>query len=134
MQKIKIMKKLLLFLMLVIGLSTQAQNFVGYSFRDIKGEMDKRGYILTEGYDKDGDYYLSATTSTEYKVYYFTKNNICAAYVYTLKNVSFSDYEQSLYKIGYTKYSDGKYYNDKYIAKIEYDSQFGCWYVSMGLR
>jgi hypothetical protein len=80
------------------------------------------------------NYYLSATTSTEYKVYYFTKNNICAAYVYTLKNVSFSDYEQSLYKIGYTKYSDGKYYSDKYIAKIEYDSQFGCWYVSMGLK
>ena len=120
--------------MLIIGLSTQAQNFVGYSFRDIKIEMYEKGYILNEGYDNDGDYYLSATTSKEYKVYYFTKNNICALYVYTLKNVSFSDYEQSLYMIGYTKYPDGKYYNDKYVAKIEYDSEFSCWYVSMCLK
>jgi hypothetical protein len=128
------MKKLLLFLMLIIGLSTQAQNFIGFSFRDIKGEMDRNGYILSEGYDKDGDYYLSARTSLEFKVYYFTKNNICTVYVYTLKNVSFSDYEQSLYKNGYSKYSNGKYYSDKYIAKIEYDYQFSSWYVTMEVR
>ena len=120
--------------MLVIGLSAQSQNFIGYSFRDIKGEMDRKGYILNEGYDKDGDYYLAARTSNEYKVYYFTNNNICAAYLYTLKNVSFSDYEQSLFIIGYTKYPDGKYYSEKYVAKIEYDSEYHCWYVIMWLK
>ena len=70
------MKKIVLLLMLMIGLSAQAQNFVGYSFRDVKGEMDRKGYVLREAYDKQGDYYLSASSSTEFKVYYFTKNNI----------------------------------------------------------
>lgn len=128
------MKKIVLLLMLMIGLSAQAQNFVGYSFRDVKGEMDRKGYVLREAYDKQGDYYLSASSSTEFKVYYFTKNNICASYVYTINGATFRDYEQGLFMIGYTKYSDGLYYKDRYVAKIAYDTEYSCWYVSMGVK
>ena len=128
------MKKIVLFLLLVIGLSAKAQNYVGFSFRDIKYEMNLKGYILTEGYDKDGDYYLGASSSTEYKVYYFTKNNICAVYVYTMKNATYSDYERALYSNGFTKNTNGRYYNGRSVAKIEYDTQYSCWYVSMGIN
>jgi len=128
------MKKIVLFFLLVIGLSARAQNYVGFSFRDIKYEMNLKGYILTEGYDKQGDYYLGAASSTEYKVYYFTKNNICALYLYTIKNTSYSDYEQALYSNGYVKNSDGRYYTERHVAKIEYDTQYSCWYVSMSIR
>lgn len=125
------MKKLLLLLILIIGLSAQAQNLIGLSFRDVKIEMSKKGYVISDGYDSDNDYYLSASSLTGYRVYYFTKDNICKTYVYIIKNDTFNDYEQGLYIIGYRKISDYTYYNGEYIAKIDYNTQLNCWYVSV---
>jgi hypothetical protein len=128
------MKKVILFLMLVIGLSAQAQNLVGRSFRDVKGEMDRRGYYIKEGFDKDNDYYLSASSSTEYKVYYFTKSNLCAVYVYTIKDIGFKDFENSLYSNGYVRNTDGRYYTENYVAIIDYNAEYSYWYVKIGMR
>jgi len=121
--------------MILIGLASYSQNLIGQSFRDVKKEMNEKGFILTEGYtDENKIYYLLAYDNNETRVYYFSSANICIVYEYSPKGVPRATMEKGLFNAGYHKNLNGDYDNENYTAIISYSADIKRWVVTMILR
>lgn len=116
--------------MVLIGLASYSQNFVGESFRDVKKSMNDKGFIISEKY-VDGVYRLQASDNNEIRFYYFSDDNTCYAYRLFLFDQTYSEIEKSLLSIGYRKISSRIFNNEKYKAEIEYLESEKQWYVTI---
>lgn len=123
------MKKIYLFLMLILGLSSQAQNLIGYSFSDVKKEMNK--YTIEDGYTDYNVCYLMAYDDDRLNVYYFSDNNKCVAYKYTIYKYTLADLENELSSDGYVLYKDKTYRNNSFISEIKWEKSINGWSVLM---
>jgi hypothetical protein len=125
------MKKIIITIaMVLIGLASYSQNFVGESFRDVKKSMNDKGFIISEKY-VDGVYRLQASDNNEIRFYYFSDDNTCYAYRLFLFDQTYSEIEKSLLSIGYRKISSRIFNNEKYKAEIEYLESEKQWYVTI---
>lgn len=125
------MKRILILLLIIAAMVTKsnAQNFLGYSFYDIKDEMILKGYSISVDRTDAGTKYLTATTHNQMRVYYFDSYNNCIRYLYTIDGATYKILEDALNSNGYTKYSDGYYYTNDYKADIVYVDSFKNWVV-----
>lgn len=100
-----------------------AQNYVGNSKKFIYDKLHEKGYVIHEYAETEkmlnsffvNDIYLS-------KMYIFNSNNLCVKYMLWLKDQTFSGMETLLLNEGYIRHTDNYYYNDDYVAKIEYNT------------
>jgi hypothetical protein len=125
------MKKLI-FLLLIIGTmvtKSNAQNFLGFSFYDIRDEMNLKGYSINVDRTENGYKCLTATTHNQMRLYFFDDNNNCIRYVYSIEGATYKILEDALRSNDYTKYSDGSFYTSQYKADIVYLDQYKNWFV-----
>jgi len=125
------MKKLI-FLLLIIGTmvtKSNAQNFLGFSFYDIRDEMNLKGYSINVDRTENGFKCLTATTHNQMRLYFFDDNNNCIRYVYSIEGATYKILEDALRSNDYTKYSDGSFYTSQYKADIVYLDQYKNWFV-----
>ena len=108
-------------LFLFLTASSQAQNMLGYSIKDVRENLDREGLIITSGYTKtDSIFYIIGEDSNVFRVYYFDSTNKCITYL------AFIDAsEEYLAKVlldkGYYKVGD-YFYKDDHKVIILYDS------------
>jgi len=95
-----------------------SQNFVGNSRRTIVNKLQEKGYVVKSAVTKYGQQYLSVFEDEFFKAYYFNENNECEEYICIFYNTTKEQVEQSLYNNGYIKNSDGKFYDNTYIAEV----------------
>ncbi len=125
------MKKILITLLFIVGLanSSQAQIMLGYSIKDVKEILDRKGYIVRSGYTKqDSIYYVTAEDNLLYRVYYFSPYNECMVYVLFLEGTE-EDLIKNLIKQDYYKIGD-TFYNDECKVTISYDSDVELYYYT----
>jgi len=125
------MKKLI-FLLLIIGTmvtKSNAQNFLGFSFYDIRDEMNLKGYSINVDRTENGYKCLTATTHNQMRLYFFDDNNNCIRYVYSIEGATYKILEDALRNNDYTKYSDGSFYTSQYKADIVYLDEYKNWFV-----
>lgn len=117
------MKKLVLALLVVIGFTAQAQNYVGYSKKEIISAITKNGDYYIEDKASNGIPYVALENRIEgtYKVYYFDAYNQCLRYVIFYKNASYQALTEFLNK-EYKRFN-GKWYDTQTEISIEYDSE-----------
>ena len=125
------MKKLI-FLLLIIGTmvtKSNAQNFLGFSFYDIRDEMNLKGYSINVDRTENGFKCLTATTSNQMRLYFFDDNNNCIRYVYSIEGATYKILEDALRSNDYVKYSDGFFYTSRFKADIVYLDNYKAWVV-----
>lgn len=117
------MKKLVLALLVVIGFTAQAQNYVGYSKKEVQDALDNHGEHYSEGNANNGVPYIATENRIEatYKVYYFDAYNQCLRYVIFYKNASYQAITQFLNK-EYKKFN-GKWYDTGTEISVDYDNE-----------
>ena len=125
------MKRILILLLIIVAMVTKsnAQNFLGYSFYDIRDEMTYKGYSINVDRTTAGTKYLMATTHNQMRVYYFDSYNNCIRYLYTIDGATYKILEDALRNNDYTKYSDGSFYTSQYKADIVYLDEYKNWFV-----
>ena len=117
------MKKLLLILFVAIAFATQAQNYVGYSKKEIQDALTKHGDYYTEGHADNGILYIGVENRIEatYKIYYFDAYNQCVRYVIFYKNNTYQEIYQFLNK-EYKRFN-GKWYDTGIEISVKYDEE-----------
>jgi hypothetical protein len=121
------MKQLLLILSFFICITTQAQNYLGSSYKDVITDMRKQGLqITTKQFKESTDFFLIAYDNSTTRIYYFTEDNSCYLYKYFTEIGTPESLQVVLKALGYTAVGDS-YYLDNYIATIEYNSILECW-------
>lgn len=69
-------------LFLFLTVSSQAQNMLGYSVKDVRKNLNDEGVIVNSGYTMpDSIYYISGQESEILRVYYFDFSNKCIMYL-----------------------------------------------------
>jgi hypothetical protein len=107
-------------LFLFLTVSSQAQNMLGYSVKDVRKNLNDEGVIVNSGYtDKDSIYYISGQESKVLRVYYFDPSNKCIMYLAFID----SPKEQLVkYLIDDNYYKTGEYYyKEDHKVRIFYD-------------
>lgn len=101
------MKKLILITaLLLIGMVSMAQNYIGRTLNSVKVELDKKG-IAYEGYvNTRGSYSISFTNDdeTESRIYVFNFADKCDSYIikFTDADMAFN-YGRQFTNLGFTK-------------------------------
>ena len=117
------MKKLLLVIvMMIVSVTSNAQNLIGHSWSDVYQNMDSNGYIINKGVTKDNVQCIMASENGTIRLYYFTPNNLCYLYVYAVKNTTFEQYEKALFDEGYVRMGT-KFYKEEFSAEIKWNQK-----------
>ena len=117
------MKKLILLIFILFAsVSSKAQNFVGYSWSDVYKNMDSNGFIIYKGNTEDNIPYIMGTDDGTIRLYYFTPNNQCYLYVYSVRGATFEQYEKALFDEGYVRMGE-KFYKDNLSAEIKWNKK-----------
>jgi hypothetical protein len=117
------MKKLLLVIvMMIVSVTSNAQNLIGHSWSDVYQNMDSNGHIINKGVTKDNVQCIMAIDNGTIRLYYFTPNNLCYLYVYAVKNTTFEQYEKYLFDEGYVRMGT-KFYKGEFSAEIKWNQK-----------
>lgn len=120
-------------LFLFLTVSSQAQNMLGYSVKDIKENLNTEGVIITSGYTTDDNtYYITGRDATLMRVYYFDSNNRCVVYLAFI-DTSKEQLSKSLINIGYYKVGE-TFYKDDYKVVILYDEDIELHYMQFTFK
>ena len=122
------MKTIYTLALLLMTLTSYAQNYVGQSLRHVKNTMNSKGYIIEEGWENN-IYYVQAKDVDDYKLYLFTDNNICFMYVTTNSNYTYDIITYALKKANYWQLTQYEFTDGEYDAKISEDN--GKWYIKI---
>ena len=122
------MKTIYTLALLLMTLTSYAQNYVGQSLRHVKSMMDEKGYIINDGW-RNNVYYVEARDVDDYKLYLFTDNNICFMYVTTNSNYTYDIITYALRKANYWQITQYEFTDGEYDAKISEDN--GKWYIKI---
>ena len=122
------MKTIYTLALLLMTLTSYAQNYVGQSLRHVKNTMDSKGYIIEEGWENN-IYYVQAKDVDDYKLYLFTNNNICFMYITTNSNYTYDIITYALRKANYWQITQYEFTDGEYDAKISEDN--GKWYIKI---
>jgi hypothetical protein len=122
------MKTIYTLALLLMTLTSYAQNYVGQSLRHVKNTMDSKGYIIEEGWENN-IYYVQAKDVDDYKLYLFTDNNICFMYITTNSNYTYDIITYALKRANYWQLTQYEFTDGEYDAKISEDN--GKWYIKI---
>ena len=122
------MKTIYTLALLLMTLTSYAQNYVGQSLRHVKNTMDSKGYIIEEGWENN-IYYVQAKDVDDYKLYLFTNNNICFMYITTNSNYTYDIITYALKRANYWQLTQYEFTDGEYDAKISEDN--GKWYIKI---
>lgn len=127
------MKKLLFILFLIIGISSQAQNYVGFSKKEVKTGLNAQGESYTEDLADNGVPYISFENriSGTIQVYYFNQVNICVRYIVFYRYLDYATLVNSLNK-EYKRFGD-KWYGMSSVVELKYDYEFRGWLLQFDI-
>lgn len=127
------MKNLILTISLLLtSVVSYSQNLIGSSLRDVNKELDSKGFIINQGWTNDGLYYTSGADKQTFRIYYFTKQNICFMYAISFFGLTYRENEALLLSTGYWKSSNQDYYvNDNYMATIIWMHEYQEYFITI---
>ena len=107
------MKTIYTLALLLMTLTSYAQNYVGQSLRHVKKELDSKGYIINEGW-RNNSYFVEATDVDDYKIYLFTNNNTCFMYLssspsYTYDAITYALRINNYWQLTQYDFTDGEH-------------------------
>jgi hypothetical protein len=109
----------LLFILFISAINAQAR--LGASFTEIKTEFSDSKFSLENGFDKEGDLYISIETLSSKVIYYFNESKICELTIIIPNNQGALNYYVENYNKQYViiNSTEWKMYSAEGIASIQ---------------